>query len=1172
MSNYSASITDFLELFPELDSLINSISDSLQKIGISGVSISINGTSSSIWGDPPPLLNHDDYLATLDPPDYLQAYEELDNPLIDPTVILSEPAPEDISINEGIYTPSQYTLTLLLKVLSEVVIQFAGFDAISLVLNPSGFEASITFTDDQFINLGVGIGVGIRFSSDYLQPMKKITESGGNVQYEPDESRDYVQVEIASATITVDAEGDFDVEGGLGFQIDGPVMIGETGIILENLDIELNLSGTGARPAGTPDDWKGFMINSAKLAIPDLFSGSIDITGLGIGSGGVSGHIGANLHIDVDEERKNFRDSTELKVSLFGGKFEAALGGVGITFLENVPTEFSVGGALKLPVFERIVRFNIGIGDDGEYIGQVSGYAAGEKILLFGSPPEETHLMLESVSVSRQPPDTYELALRDVDLAIKPGDDGLLQEILPADGITATVGDDGDLILGYSSSRGVYFEGGSIEIAIPLHKTFGPVTLDVLYIGFSSSGSTTLLELAATLGAKIGPVSGSIDRMGIALPITPNDNGNFGPVDIGSPRFKFPDGIALGFSGNGITGGGSIFRNETQYAGSFELKLTTFGITALAVIDTEPVFSFIVAIFAELNIQLGAGFKLSKVGGLLGIHRTVSHQTIAPGIQAGILDDLLFPTNVVENAPRVVQNYAAAFPVRRDQYLFGPAVQVGYGTPTLISASLAILLEFPDPFAITILGKITSKIPEAEPIVQLNLGIVGVIDFPNRYMAMYGSLYDSRLLRFTLSGNMAMTLSWGSEKNFIFSIGGFHPRYKKPENFPPFGAPPLRRLQIAFSNYVTLETYLAITTNTFQVGARVDARFSGAGAKIHGYLGFDALIQFSPLYYKVEVASGFSVKFKGRSLANIEFAGSLKGPNPHKIKGKASFSILWWDVKVKVKKTFGQEKREVVEKNDPWELLEPAVNRPESWEPIVPQWAQKGVVFRDASKVLGLVHPLGQLKFSQNAVPINYTIDWVVTGAPKNFSRFELNTNGPNLITSTAQDYFAPAHWTKLSQSEKLTAKSTDLMDSGIIIETDAVDFDLDSPSQREMSYETVVHSKFEERRKVTVASFKPNLLQITLLQMSATAYRVNSLNHISTQYNYGHIEPATAVSNENFVTVDGNLEKVTEAELVGSFSQAVTRNKLQDYQRSHLEDMREFQVISEFELEGAIL
>ena len=181
---------------------------------------------------------------------------------------------------------------------------------------------------------------------------------------------------------------------------------------------------------------------------------------------------------------------------------------------------------------------------------------------------------------------------------------------------------------------------------------------------------------------------------------------------------------------------------------------------------------------------------------------------------------------------------------------------------------------------------------------------------------------------------MAMAVAFGSEKNFIFSVGGFNPKFIVPSNFPPFGAPPLKRLNLAFSSYVTFECYLALTSNTLQIGARVEAKFEKGGAKISGFLGFDALVQFNPLYYTIDVAGGFSVSFKGRSLTSITFSGFIEGPNPHRIKGSLTFSILWWDISIDIDKTFGDKQPEIVNLVNPWPLLKEALEQNDSGQQI----------------------------------------------------------------------------------------------------------------------------------------------------------------------------------------------------------------------------------------------
>jgi len=58
-----------------------------------------------------------------------------------------------------------------------------------------------------------------------------------------------------------------------------------------------------------------------------------------------------------------------------------------------------------------------------------------------------------------------------------------------------------------------------------------------------------------------------------------------------------------------------------------------------------------------------------------------------------------------------------------------------------------------------------------------------------------------------------------------------------------------------------MQNYLAVTSNTFQFGAKAEL-YAGAGPfNLHGWFGFDALFILSPLSFIVELDAGsISVK------------------------------------------------------------------------------------------------------------------------------------------------------------------------------------------------------------------------------------------------------------------------------------------------------------------------
>ena len=60
----------------------------------------------------------------------------------------------------------------------------------------------------------------------------------------------------------------------------------------------------------------------------------------------------------------------------------------------------------------------------------------------------------------------------------------------------------------------------------------------------------------------------------------------------------------------------------------------------------------------------------------------------------------MFPKDVIANAPRIISDLRAIFPPRKGKFLIGPMAKLGWGTPTLISLSLGIIIEIPGNIAI----------------------------------------------------------------------------------------------------------------------------------------------------------------------------------------------------------------------------------------------------------------------------------------------------------------------------------------------------------------------------------------------------------------------------------------------------------------------------------------
>lgn len=654
-------------------------------------------------------------------------------------------------------------------------------------------------------------------------------------------------------------------------------------------------------------------------------------------------------------------------------------------------------------------------------------------------------------------------------IAVAPGDGGgFLQTVLPDDGIQY----DFDVEVGWSSKSGLYFDrGGSLEVAIPQHAELGPVTLDSIHLSLGAGDDGGLSTSAsATAGVTLGPLSGSVTKMGVEADVTfPGPQaGNVGPmtVDLG---FKPPDGIGVSIDSPGVSGGGYLYfePEEERYAGAVQLQVGELTLNAVGLVTTElpdgsDGFSLLLIVSGEFPpIQLGFGFTLNAVGGLLGVNRSTQVTPLRKGVRNGAMNSVLFPKAPVENAQRIISDLREVFPPTRGQHVFGPMVKGAWGTPPIITASLGVVLELPNPLRLLILGRLRMVLPEEETeLVKLQLNVLGVLNITEQKASLDAALYDSKVVEFPITGEMAMRSRWGDTSTFLLSVGGFNPQFEPPSKFPE-----LKRLGIDISAgdnpRLRASAYFAVTSNTVQVGAKIDLHASAGGFGVDGHLGFDALVKFDPFKFYLAVAAHliFSTPVGDRG---ISFEGTLEGPSPWHIWGKVSFHIGPLSPSVSVDVTVGQDKSG--SELPPAEVLpkvEQALGDDRNWSAQLPEGGDSLVSLReipDEEKRL-LAHPLGRVEVRQQVVPLGIDIEKFGSSTPADFTRFDVvdvtfngeagdSTAGTGVRNpAPLREKFAPAQFFQMSKDEKLSKPSFEQYEAGREVTNDRV-----RPAPGEMS------------------------------------------------------------------------------------------------------------------------
>lgn len=670
-----------------------------------------------------------------------------------------------------------------------------------------------------------------------------------------------------------------------------------------------------------------------------------------------------------------------------------------------------------------------------------------ERVLV--GTPDGSRLSVGAVTVSagaelvsgEQVEAFVELGLEKLQVVVKPtaGEaDSFVGSFLGPDGIS------GELSLGLrlSTLTGFHLTGSAgLEEGFPVAIQLGPVSVQAISLGLKPDAQGADLEAGATISGSIGPIAIVIDHVGFTLITRFPDPplGNLGPVDV-TFGFLPPSGIGLSIEAQGVISGGGFISNEPatgRYSGELQLRAGRIGITALGMLDSRlpgiPGYALLVALNATFPaVQIGFGFALTAVGGLLALNRRVDVDVLRARLAAGTAGRILAPQDPVRNMPALLADLDAVFPVAPGVTVVGPTAQLLWAG--LVQLDVGVFIELPGPARVVLLGSAHAEIErDGQAYLSIRVDIAGVVDLRGETAASDAVLVDSHLMgMLDLTGGAAFRLSWGAQPYAVLSLGGFNPAYNpEPLSFPATLAP----IAMVYGTpsdelYLRFEGYFAITSNTLQFGASVEALIHSGGFTVHGSLGFDALIQFVPFHFQFDIRASVSVAYGGDTLAGLTLTGSLTGPGPVVLRAKVCIELLFFDICFSGTFSLGPPSPPpapvvadlldllLAELADPARLR--AAGAPDPYVRLTPP---------DPSLTTPVVPPAGTLVWEQQRAPVDLLLTRV-GGTPLPAPAQVTVTSATE---STAQsDWFAPGQFTDLTDDQALTRPAYELLSSGL--------------------------------------------------------------------------------------------------------------------------------------------
>ncbi len=600
-------------------------------------------------------------------------------------------------------------------------------------------------------------------------------------------------------------------------------------------------------------------------------------------------------------------------------------------------------------------------------------------------PADATHFSIGELSGGiRLKNDTpqVEFDLKDTTLVLDMRQDALLSAVIgDAIEVALTFGLIGD-VAGLRLRDGTGLKG-----TIPLEKIpNSPVQIPFLYFDLTTGGTLDRvdIEIAGSFQVAIGPFGGSIDRLGTKLNMDGLLGGGGNPV--AGWGLKPPSGAGLAIDAGVIKGGGFLIfdPDRGEYGGILEIKLMQIGVKAIGLLSTKNPggWSLLLIITAQLpSIQLGFGFTLTGVGGLLGVQHTIDTPALSSGLSSGSLDSFLFPQNPIANAAQIINQLRTIFPFRVGGFVIGPMLELGWGTPSLVTARIGVLIEASQ---IVVVGQVIVQLPplvdKPLALLYLQMDIAGGVVFQPLKFWLDGLLRDSRVLFISLTGQFAFRALFGDKPSFLISAGGFHPRFT---DVPPDVPAPFQRVGAEFSIGIVgmeFKGYFAVTSATVQGGSSMRVWGDVGVAAFEGGFEFNAIIYVVPTFrFEVDIHIWAGVEVFDIDFASVDIYGLLAGPGRWHIVGRATIHTPWPlpDFHFKVDETWGEDRETIVRRirlaDELKKELESRDDKgtPVTWSAVLPPANDGFVTLITLPPEPGLLgHPNALLQFVQKRMPL----------------------------------------------------------------------------------------------------------------------------------------------------------------------------------------------------------
>lgn len=406
-------------------------------------------------------------------------------------------------------------------------------------------------------------------------------------------------------------------------------------------------------------------------------------------------------------------------------------------------------------------------------------------------------------------------------------------------------------------------------------KQFGPVFVNKFGVTIEDGKFSLLIDGGFTVGG----FTFSLLGLGVKVPLQT-------PIVLKNIEFGL-DGLSLNYTNGDLRIAGGFMAQKVEYEGHIcngyfgeaQLKFSdkTFkaigcyvhpdkGMTDARGQQLQPSFF----LFAVANIPIGGPsfFFITGFAAGFGINSSLKIPSIDKMRNFILLKVAFDETNFDDTDPGAnIQTIQQDIVPQFGSYWVAVGLKATHFE--VIESFFLVTVEFGNTIEINLLGLMRLKLPPpGDKIVKAELAIRA------RYLPNQGILSIEGLISpgsyllnpsVKLSGGFAF-YTWLKDYkgihagDFVFSLGGYHPKYKPPPHYPIV---PRLRLNWQLSDIIVIkgEMYFAVTPNVLMLGGRLDARADLGIIQAWFIAEAHFLVNFSPLHYNATMFVSMGARF-----------------------------------------------------------------------------------------------------------------------------------------------------------------------------------------------------------------------------------------------------------------------------------------------------------------------